>query len=381
MLSAIRTEDRSQVILLREDGLARAEHLRQEARDGQLVCEVCNHSVVVRAGEERIWHFAHRSRIDCPKSRDSLEIVECRALLFGWLRVRFPDAVQVEKVLPGLPRPVDCWVERPGKPSLAWWLIAAAVKPDLRERMTAGCKRLGARLHPLFPARLLEQDPDHPGQVILSATLRELADDSAYAELYLDCAQSLHFLDPARRHLVTCRGLLAIHPPQGHLATLLDHPLEEVKLHPRTGEFVHPGEFEALRAHQEKAARERLIAEAREQRRRAREAEQKAERLRRSEEEARKRELEWRARTAERESERRAAQEAARFEVQPKPPTVGWDQVAEPPARPEPEPEPPILPDPAPEPLLTCKICGAQTLDWVVRYGSTGLCKCRNCGR
>ena len=68
---------------------------------------------------------------------------------------------------------------------------------------------------------------------------------------------------PERERLVSCRGLLATHPPQGYLANLLDHPLEEVRLHPHTGEFVHPGEFEALKVLQEKAARERRMEQER----------------------------------------------------------------------------------------------------------------------
>ena len=355
MLSAIRTEDRSQVILLREDGLPRAEHLRQEARAGRIVCEVCDQSVVVRAGEERIWHFAHRSRIDCPKAKDSLEIVECRALLYRWLRVRFPDTVQLEKVLPGLPRPVDCWVDRPGKPPLAWWLVPSAVKPDLREGMAVGCQGLSARLHAVFPARLLVLDPDHPKHISLSATLRELTEESAYFELYGGRKSSLHFLDPERQRLVSCRGLLETHPPQGYLANLLDHPLGEVRLHPRTGEFVHPGEFEALKVLQEKAARERRMEQEREQRRRAQEAERK------------------------REYQKRLEREAAQTKVEPIPLSAGLHLVAEPTAHPLHEPS--VLPDPSIETLLTCKVCGARTRDWVVRYGTTGLCKCRSCTR
>ena len=30
---------------------------------------------------------------------------------------------------------------------------------------------------------------------------------------------------------------------------------------------------------------------------------------------------------------------------------------------------------------VTCRICGCQTRDWVVRYGNTGQCKCRACSR
>jgi competence CoiA-like predicted nuclease len=102
-----------------------------EARQGRLVCEVCAQPGVVRAGEERFWRFAHRARANCPKAQDALEIVECRALLYGWLRTRFPDAIQLEKVLPGLPRPLDGLVDRPGQASLARWLIPAAVKPEV----------------------------------------------------------------------------------------------------------------------------------------------------------------------------------------------------------------------------------------------------------
>jgi hypothetical protein len=78
-------------------------------------------------------------------------------------------------------------------------------------------------------------------------------------------------------------------------------------------------------------------------------------------------------------SERRVAREAVPFEVHLEPATTGCDQVAE--AAAQPEPVPPVIPGPAPESLLTCKICGARTLDWVVRYGTTGFCKCRNCAR
>ncbi|WP_394365877.1 competence protein CoiA family protein [Mesoterricola sediminis] len=105
MLTAIRTRDSSQVIHLREDGPSRANQMRREALEGQIVCEDCRQSVTVRAGEERIWHFAHRAGGDCPRAKDSLDVLECRALLYGWLRVRFPDAIQPEKSSPVLRGP------------------------------------------------------------------------------------------------------------------------------------------------------------------------------------------------------------------------------------------------------------------------------------
>jgi hypothetical protein len=189
---------------------------------------------------------------------------------------------------------MDCWVDRPGQASLAWWLIPAAVKPDVRESTSKGCKHLGAHLHPVFPARMLERGSGHSARVTLTATL----------------------------------------------------------LHPRNGEFVHPGEFEALKAFREEAARQRRLEEERRERhRRTLETERRREQLRR---------------------EKLAADRLD--DVFTRPPTT-LDRVAEPPAQPATLPEPPV------GPLLTCKVCGEQTRDWVVLYGSTGFCKCRNCAR
>jgi len=48
--------------------------------------------------------------------------------------------------------------------------------------------------------------------------------------------------------LTTLRGLHCIHSPQVYAGLKLVHPLSEVKLLPSSGEFVHPGEHEALSA-------------------------------------------------------------------------------------------------------------------------------------
>ena len=268
MLSALRREDHKQVILLREDGLAMAEALRAQAREDRIVCEVCAQPVLVRAGTERTWHFAHRTREHCPKAQESMELIECRALLYGWLRVRFPDAVQLEKVLPGLPRPVDCWVDRPGKPPLAWWLVTAGLKPEVRDQLAQGFAEAGALSHYVFLARMLTPDPDLHRGFILGTTERDLMRPSNYGELYGGLSQSLHYLDGATRRLTTCRGLIPAHPPQGYRADLQEHPLEEVRILPSTGEFVNPGEAEGLKAlleaaRQEEAQRQEALRAAR----------------------------------------------------------------------------------------------------------------------
>lgn len=170
---------------------------------------------------------------------------------------------------------------------------------------------------------------------------------------------SLHYLDDATGHLITCRGLLAVHPPQGYTAELQDHALEEVRILPRTGEFVHPGEAERLQALQEEARRAALEAE--------------------------------RVRRALREAEaRRMARWVAKVQVS----RVKAPVPARPQAAMDPRPEPevsvaapgvlwggPVAAVPREAPVYTCRLCGRQTRDWVVRYGNTGECKCRACAR
>ena len=346
MLSALRTEDHKQVILLREDGLAMAEALRAQAREDRIVCEVCAQPVLVRAGMERTWHFAHRTREHCPKAQESMELIECRALLYGWLRVRFPDAVHLEKVLTGLPRPVDCWVDRPGKPPLAWWLVTAGLKPEVRAQLAQGFSESGALPHYVFLTRMLTPDPDLHRGFILSTTERDLMRPSSYGELYGGLFQSLHYLDGTTRRLTTCRGLIPAHPPQGYRADLQEHALDEVRILPSTGEFVHPGEAERLKA---------LLEAAREK-------------------EAQQQEALRAARQAEKD---RAVRLAAKAALKPKLEAF-VPQLLQAPALPCPPPPPGVLPMEAP---FTCRICGCQTWDWVIRYGNTGQCKCRACAR
>jgi hypothetical protein len=352
MLSALRTEDHKQVILLREDGIDAAEALRTQAREDRIVCEVCAQPVRVRAGMERTWHFAHRTREHCPKAQESLDLIECRALLYGWLRVRFPDAVQLEKVLPGLPRPVDCWVDRPGKPPLAWWLVTAGLKPEVRDQIAKGFRESGALPHYVFLARMLTPDPDLHSGFILGTTERDLMRPSSYGDLYGGLSRSLHYLDGATRRLATCRGLIPVHAPQGFCADLQVHALEEVRILPSTGEFVHPGEAERLTAALE-AARQKEV--------------QRQETLR----------------AAHQAEQERAARLAAKAALAPRmralaPPPTQASALTLSPALPS--PQPPLTALPVVE-LFTCRVCGCQTQDWVIRYGNTGECKCRSCAR
>jgi hypothetical protein len=104
----------------------------------------------------------------------------------------------------------------------------------------------------------LAQVPPEESRLILATGryIGEGFDDPRLDTLYGGLSQSLHYLDGATRRLTTCRGLVAAHPPQGYRADLQEHALEEVRILPSTGEFVHPGEAERLKALHE-AAREK----------------------------------------------------------------------------------------------------------------------------
>jgi hypothetical protein len=234
---------------------------------------------------------------------------------------------------------------------LAWWLVTAGLKPEVRDQLAQGFAEAGALSHYVFLARMLTPDPDLHRGFILSTTERDLMRPSSYGELYGGLSQSLHYLDGATRHLTSCRGLVPAHPPQGYRADLQEHALQEVRILPSTGEFVHPGEAERLKA---------LLEAARQK-------------------EAQRQESLRAAKQAEKDRTARLAAKAALVSKReplaaPVPQTTALSQA----------PVLPTLPPPAVipiEPTYTCRICGCQTRDWVIRYGNSGQCMCRACAR
>lgn len=398
MLSALFTDTGEQVILLEADGRERAETLRTLAHQGLLTCEVCEEPVIVRAGDVRLWHFAHKARTNCPKNQETLEIVACRALLYRWLREKFKEQVRLEKVIPEsrLPRPVDCWVELEDGRRFAWWLVSAQLKPALRSRLRESFESLGAKYKILFTSTLLHRDPSDPKRLTLSSTEREFMIESEYDVLYDGFHGSLHYLDHERGLLTTYRSLRPIHPPQGYLGELVEHPLLEMRIHPRSGEMVHPGEYERLKQYREEEVR-RQEAERRQQ---AQEAIQRAEGRRRAEAARR----EWEAESA----RVREAILQHRLKVQRE-----WD--AEFPSKGRGQPVSPLGLDENPPAMVTassgpspthavvsaggvlgfggargpladvltpegrCRKCGTATRDWTLYDGATGQCVCRSC--
>lgn len=375
MFKAINTRDLTEIVILAEEWAGRLDRLRALDRADELVCQGCRQPVRTKAGAIRTWHFAHKHLANCRYGEEPPEVLECRALLFRRLQNEFGDAVTLEKQLDEFPRPVDCWVEMEGR-RLAYWIVHTRLKPDVREILAAGFRRLKAEANWIFTAGMLTPDEANPAVIHLTTTEREFQQESWFDRECRDprapAGASLHYLDPDAGDLITYRNLMLVHEPQVFAGRRLSGPLAGALVSHKTGEFAHPGEREHARKMREERARAEREAKEREERAR-REAEERArqEQIRQQQlAEQRRREAEERVRqeqiTQERLAEQRRRARLAERTTQ---------RAAGPP--------------PAPAGALdgivnregTCVFCGKVTRDWWTHDGATGTCKCRECQR
>jgi hypothetical protein len=226
------------------------ELMRQRHRRRDFGCPECRSDVIFRAGERRRPHFSHRAVSDCPLSSESPELLAARAALYEWLRRKFGEAVHVEHRPPGveLPRPIDCWVARPDRPPLAYWVFDGGRKVATREQLRAAETMHGARWTFVFAGAMLKPVPDEPGRFRLGPTERDFARQSRYDVLYAErSVGSVRYLDGRTGVVTTIRALKHHEGPVSN-GVRIDSPLDEVTVLGGTGEPVHPGEHEKLTA-------------------------------------------------------------------------------------------------------------------------------------
>lgn len=330
------------VILDVQDDLG-LELLREKGRANHLHCPGCHQAVIVRAGELKRPHFAHRHLGNCPLSHDSPELLEARAVLYRWLRSKFSDGVTLEKQIPRscLPRPIDCWVEFKGH-RFAYWIVDRRMKVDDRRIVAETIRAIPACLITVFHHHLLDRGEAPKGKLLLSTTEREFIAKTRYDDMYGNCSLgSLHYLDPEHGGMTTFRALSRIEYPQRFAGDEMKTPLAALLVSPQTGAIVHPGERE--RVQQWEAAR-------------AEELRKQMEAKRRDSEEHAKKHAELMQRQQD-EQARGSTPKAARFPV-PLEPTA------------------PLAPE---EREGICEYCNERTRDWVVYHGATGQCQCRRC--
>ena len=99
MISALRNDTR--IIA----PLSEKETVREYSQAGELYCPVCRQSVIFRAGDQKIWHFAHRAgSSSCSISEDAdyrpetQEHQVAKTLIYYWLNEKFPShKVEIEE--------------------------------------------------------------------------------------------------------------------------------------------------------------------------------------------------------------------------------------------------------------------------------------------
>jgi hypothetical protein len=253
MFKASNKQTLEDVVILDPKWSNQIDHLRKLDKRDRLVCPGCQQPVRVRAGRKKRWHFAHKHLQDCPLSHEAAIVLEARALLYEWLVGKFKEeAVTLERKVENslLPRPVDCWVHTESG-DIAYWIIPSQVKPRQREALKQTFERKDIQINWLFLSDMLREEKDEPGDVHLTTTEREFMHQSEYNEFIdpdgnLQIGGSLHYLDPTQETLTTFRTLGIVHPPQLYGGRKLVDKLQEVLVHPKTGEFVHPGEHQYL---------------------------------------------------------------------------------------------------------------------------------------
>jgi hypothetical protein len=346
MFKALNIHTGEEVVILDAQWNERIPELRRLDHQDLLVCQACQQPVRVRKPHRRRRHFAHKHLENCPYLRESPHLLEARAALYEWLVGQFGrERVTLEKKLeiPKLPRHVDCWVNAgANRTALAYWIIDLRMLPRLREALQEGLTISGAQVNIIFLASMLHEDEAGLERAFLTTTERAFMQETVFDQTYKGGhaapGKSLHYLDAENGTLTTLRGMQVHHLPQLYAGYKKSTPLSQVRADPGTGELIHPGEVDRLqRVEKAKKRREDHLI---------RYADKIAQALASQSPASRRQELESRQALADRQ---RALENQT-------------DLRRDPFAR-----------------EGTCRICGTKTTDWVVFYGATNECICRNC--
>ncbi len=259
MYKALESPSLEEIVILEKRWRSRIDDLRSWGAQSKLVCPGCRQDVHVKAGKSRRWHFAHKHLRNCPLSRQSPELLNARAVLYEWIVEEFryrQVKIEIEKELPGLPRPVDIWIGTDTKP-IVYWIFDTRLTPEMRNSLIQGMEHAEVLVNWLFTASFLHEDELYPGRLHLTTTEREFLCISTLdelAQLAGDASgKSITYLYPEKASLVTFRRLRLQHAPQRFAGRRLENQLKEVTILPKSGEFIHPDEIDWLERYRRKA--------------------------------------------------------------------------------------------------------------------------------
>ncbi len=253
MFKAIDRRNDAEIILADDITEEDIPGLRLLDRQDILICQGCRQPVRVRAGDIRIWHFAHKNRELCPYGTESYAVLKARRVLYKRLKLEFGDRVTVEKRIEGidLPHPVDCWVaEESG--CIAYWILDAGIQKRRRDDLIDALAQASAEdPNWIFTREMLKQDEKRPNRIYLTVTERCLQKETAFdKEIHArECVigKSLHYLDYDSEELITYRSLYQVHTPNGFQGRRYQSKLADVEVFHARGRFAHRGEKDRTR--------------------------------------------------------------------------------------------------------------------------------------
>lgn len=293
----------------------------------------------MRLGEHRRPHFAHKSLEDCPFQKESAEVTEVKALLYGFFREKALGPVDMDISLNGGNDSgrlyLDLLVETEAGKRFGYWVFDRNRRD--RHLLLDAARESGITPMVIFTGSMLKFHPEDTS-LLLSTTMRDMIQSSPFDQGFgARSGGHLHFLDDAGV-LSTFRRLHCVHLPNVYeWKVRRENALQEVLFDSRSGDFVVEEDVEErmehVRMEQEREAKRR-----RDEEERNKIAEERGSRIR----------------TVYREASVRPFP-AAKIREPQKPYVNLFNQ------------------------FYPCKFCGVETRDWVSLLPSEGVCVCRQC--
>ena len=311
------------------------ELLRGLTQRGELVCPHCGQDILLRDGEVRRRHFAHRTLAECPFKEQSAEVLDIKVKLYAWLESRLPGKVKMDCRLdiPGKEVFWDFLVEGENGRQFGYWIFDRQIR-DREDRLDAA-RDQGIRPVIFHTKSVLNY---YSKEVLeLTASQREFSRRSLYDEALQVQGGHLHFLN--REGAVKIfRGLKLYHKPNLYEWELRRiGPLNEAQLDVSNGELVFPEDQKA----------KQKFAELK-----------------------KKRELEKAARRKKPPAAKKTPPKSSLF-YRPQHSVRKISHVRESPAGGENRFNQPY----------ECEACGQMTRDWIKLIPKTGKCLCRVCNK
>jgi len=261
MFKSIDMQNRTEIIIIDKQWNKHSiEPLRQKGQANQLICPQCKQPVIVKAGEIKQWHFAHRDTGTCPLRNESERVLLGRTILYHWLCTKYPGKITLEKKISGLdlPKLLDCHVTTDSGKQFAYWILESGFRSHRAIKDEFYGKDIF--IHFVFLSNMIRHvKSDGISSLALTPTERSFAYVSEYNSLYTNhflLNAALTYLELSSRRLITFRGLGCVHKPQiySYKQKLVEN-LDNILISPQNGEFVYPGEYEKRKSLQAKLSK------------------------------------------------------------------------------------------------------------------------------